>query len=148
MAIRSQAFLVHVTFLAAYFAINLLCAKLVWRKMSMFCMLYYFILFSAKSWNSASRKTKTCVSHTVNIMAISKITFSTQWNIKNSKFGFHGMPVYQRVTSKGAIKENKGSEWPDKHDKTWFGSLARGGRKFFCVVVLPNLTVWALGWFE
>ena len=41
-----------------------------------------------------------------------------------------------------------GSEWPDKHDKTGFGSMARGGEDFFCVVTHPILTKWAMGWFE
>ena len=40
------------------------------------------------------------------------------------------------------------SEWPDKCNKTGFGSVAKGGEIFFHVVILPNLTVWALGWFE
>ena len=41
-----------------------------------------------------------------------------------------------------------GSEWPDKYAKTGFGSMTRGGGNIFCVVILPSLTVWALGWFE
>ena len=40
-----------------------------------------------------------------------------------------------------------GSEWPDKRDKTGFNSMASGGGIFFGVVILPKLTVWALGWF-
>ena len=42
-----------------------------------------------------------------------------------SKFDVHGTPEYQRVTSKGS--RTMGSEWPDKHDKSGFGSMA-GGR--------------------
>ena len=30
------------------------------------------------------------------------------------------------------------SEWPDKRDKTGFGSLARGEEIFFRVVILPK----------
>ena len=62
-----------------------------------------------------------------------------------SKYGILGTPEYQRVTSKSS---RMGSEWPDKHNKTGFGSVARDGGKFFHMVILPNLTVWALGWFE
>ena len=63
-----------------------------------------------------------------------------------SKFGVHGTPEYQRVTSKSS--RTMGSEWPDKHDKTGFGSMARGGGNIFHVVILLRLTVWALGWLE
>ena len=63
-----------------------------------------------------------------------------------SKFGVRGTPEYQRVTSKGS--RTMESKWPDKHDKTGFGNVARGGGKIFRVAILPKLTVWALGWFE
>ena len=42
-----------------------------------------------------------------------------------SKFGIPGTLEYQRVTSQGS--ETIGSEWPDKCDKTRFGSVAGGG---------------------
>ena len=46
-----------------------------------------------------------------------------------SKFGIRGTSEYQRVTSKGSTM---GSEWPDMHAKTGFGSVARGeGGIFF-----------------
>ena len=38
-----------------------------------------------------------------------------------------------------------GSEWHDKRDMSRFGSVARGGGNIFRVVILPKLTVWALG---
>ena len=38
-----------------------------------------------------------------------------------------------------------GFEWSDKRDKTGFGSVTRGGEKFFHVVILLRLKVWALG---
>ena len=63
-----------------------------------------------------------------------------------SKFGVRGTPKYQRVTSKGL--KTMGFKWPDKHDKTGFGNVARGGGIFFPVAILPKLTVWASGWFE
>ena len=62
------------------------------------------------------------------------------------KFGVRGTPEYQRVTSKGS--RTMGFKWPDKHDKTGFCNVARGGGIFFRVAILPKLTVWALGWFE
>ena len=46
-----------------------------------------------------------------------------------SKFGIRGIPDYQRVTSKDY--RTMGSEWPDKCNKTGFGSVARGGGDFF-----------------
>ena len=62
------------------------------------------------------------------------------------KFGVRGTPEYQSLTSKGS--RTMGSEWPDQRDKTGFDSVARGGELFFRVVILPKLTMWALGWFE
>ena len=41
-----------------------------------------------------------------------------------SKFGVHGTPEDQRVTSKGS--RTMGSEWSEKPDKTGFCSVARG----------------------
>ena len=61
-----------------------------------------------------------------------------------SKFNIRGTPDYQRITSKGS--RTMGSEC--QHDKTGFGSVRRGGGKIFHVVILPCLTLWALGWFE
>ena len=126
--------------LAAYFAINLLCAKLVWRKISMFCMLYYFIWFSAKSWNSASRKTKTCMSHTVDtcIMAISKITFNIRWNLKKANLVFIAHLIIKGWHQREQSKRIMGSDWPDQRDKTGFGSLARGGENFFVWLSSPT----------
>ena len=49
-----------------------------------------------------------------------------------SKFGVRCTPEYQKVRGQQV------SEWPDKRDNTGFGSM----------VILPKLTVWALGWFE
>ena len=45
----------------------------------------------------------------------------------SSKFGVRGTPKNQRVTSKGS--RTMGSKWPDKHDKTGFGNVARGGSR-------------------
>ena len=63
----------------------------------------------------------------------------------SSKFGVRGTHEYQRLTSKGS--RTVGSEWPDKHNKTRFGIVARSGMKFFHVVILLNWIVLALGWF-
>ena len=45
-----------------------------------------------------------------------------------SKFGILGIPEYQSVTSK--VSRTMGSKWPDKFDKTGFGSVTRGGGIF------------------
>ena len=70
--------------------------------------------------------------------AISKITFIIWWNLKQICHLWHTW------VSKGNIKgfENNvmGFECPDKHDKTGFGSVARGRGNIFCVVILPWLT--------
>ena len=44
-----------------------------------------------------------------------------------------------------------GSEWPDKRDKTGFGSMSRGGGMIFRVDILPRLRVCAakrLNWYS
>ena len=64
---------------------------------------------------------------------LSKLAFVAHLTIK----GWH-----QRVS------RTMGSEWPDKRDKPGFGSVTGDGGKFFHVVILPSLTVWALEWFE
>ena len=71
--------------------------------------------------------------------AITKITF---------KFSVRGTAEYQRVTSQGL--RTMGSEWPDKLDKTGFGSMELGVG--FHMVILPRLTVgsvvvWVTGLF-
>ena len=74
--------------------------------------------------------------------------FLKSFSISNEilhKFCMRGTPEYQRVASKGS--RPMGSEWPDKCDKTGFGSMTRGGGKFFQMVILPRFKVWALGWF-
>ena len=72
-----------------------------------------------------------------------------------SKFGIRGTPEYQRMSSKGL--RTMGSEWPDKHDKTGFGSVAKGGGgggwgwggRYFSRDHPPQLnSVGYLGWFE
>ena len=75
---------------------------------------------------------------------ISKITFNIQWNLKQIWHSWQ--PKYQKATSKGS--RTMGSEWPDKRDKTGFGSVTRGWEEIFRVVLLLWLTAWALGWFE
>ena len=62
-----------------------------------------------------------------------------------SKFGIRGTPEYQRVTSKGS--RTMGSEWPDKFDKTRFGSVARGGGwgDFFEWSSSPTQRCWLWG---
>ena len=81
--------------------------------------------------------------------AILKITFNIRWNLK--QFGVRGTPGYQRVTSKGS--RAIGSEWPDKRDKTEFGSVARVGG-FFSRGHPPQLNslgygvVWVTGLFS
>ena len=51
-----------------------------------------------------------------------------------SKFGVCGTPEYQRVTLQGS--RTMGPQWPDKRDKTRFGSMAR---LFFYQRVLADL---------
>ena len=82
--------------------------------------------------------------------AISKITFNIRWNL--GKFGIRGTPEYQRVTWKGS--RTMGSEWPDKHNKTGFSSVARGGEIFFSRGHPPQVNsvgsgvVWVTGLFS
>ena len=60
-----------------------------------------------------------------------------------NKFGIRCTPEHQRVTSKDS--RTMGSERPDKHDKTGFDSVPRGGGwgwGFFSRDNLPSLTVW------
>ena len=54
--------------------------------------------------------------------AISKITFNIPWNLKQIFRSWHTW------VSKGNIKgmRTMGSEWPDKRNKTGFGSVVRG----------------------
>ena len=59
--------------------------------------------------------------------AVSTIIFNIQWHFKQIWRLWH--TEYQRVTSKGS--RTMGSEWPDKHDKAGFGSVARGEGIFF-----------------
>ena len=88
-------------------------------------------------------------SHWVRVVSNDKKTCLKSLSISDEilcKFGVRDTPEYQRVTSK--VSRTLGFEWPDKRDKTRFGSVARGGWNIFRVVILPMLTVWALGWFE
>ena len=74
-----------------------------------------------------------------------KKTFLKSRSISNeilSKFGIRSTPGYQRVTSN--VSRTMGSEWPDKRYKTGFGSVTGGGGGGG-VIILPSLTVWALG---
>ena len=65
-----------------------------------------------------------------NLCNVPKKQFLKSLSISNEilskKFGIRGTPDYQSVTSKG-FENNMGSEWPDKRNKTEFGSVARVG---------------------